>query len=94
MPGAAGGRTEVPSRLQVAMSFVTGFAVFGFGTVATWSWMSGGPLHGRGWWQLAAGLPYMIVGIGLILGGGFGGLEAREAPKGDAGDPSSANDSC
>jgi hypothetical protein len=36
----------------------------------------------------------MILGIGLILGGGFGGLEAREAPQGNAGDPSSASGSC
>lgn len=36
----------------------------------------------------------MIVGVGLILGGGFGGLEAREAREareGNAADPPSAH---
>jgi hypothetical protein len=79
---------KVPTRSQVVMCFVIGVAVFGFGTVATWSRLSGGPLHGRGWWQAAAGIPCMVLGLGLILGGGFGGLEAREAPKDNAGDPS------
>jgi hypothetical protein len=72
---------EVPTRAQVAVCFVAGYAALGFGTVACWSWMTGGPLHGRGWWLIAAGIPCMLVGLGLILGGGLGGLEAREAAR-------------
>ena len=79
---------KVPTRPQVVACFVIGVAVFGFGTVATWSRLTGGPLPGQGWWQAAAGIPCMILGLGLILGGGFGGLEARQGPKEVAGDPS------
>jgi hypothetical protein len=84
MPTATGGQAEAPSRSQVVMSFVLGFAVFGFGIVAAWSWMTAGPLPGQGWWQLAAGIPCMIIGLGLILGGGFGGQEARQKQRGNA----------
>jgi hypothetical protein len=86
---AAAGRTDAPSRAQVIMCFVIGFAVFGSGTVANWSYIFGGPLHGRAGWLPAAGIPCMLVGLGLILGGGLGGQERRQTRTGDTGDRSS-----
>ncbi len=69
-----GSKNTGPSSLsQVVACFVIGFAMFGFGGFAGYSWLFG-YLHPAGW-LIAVGVICMIAGTALILGGGFGGLE-------------------
>jgi hypothetical protein len=88
--GAADGGNAVPTtRLQVLMSFVSGVAVFGFGAVTCYSYLFGA-LRVPGW-LLAVGVVSMLLGMLIIIGGGFGGMEARSTDKDSGGNMSSAS---